>query len=456
MPSLPTAAVVVALAATASAPADLRRCEVGQAEARCGTVTVPERRAGEAGRSLDLFVAVVGANGENREPDPIVVLEGGPGASVTRFAALHVRTFAGALRHRDLVLLDQRGTGRSAPLDCDLMDGFRDLPTREGAAACAATLAAQADLAHYTTAEAVEDLAAVLDRLGYERVNLFGVSNGSRTALRFLAVHPDRVRTLVLLGPYPTTHNVLLDGAETLDLALAGLAAACAAEPACGTTYPTLERTIETLPGRFVEDADWPRFAAALRMMLFFPPQAARVPQLLDAAARSGRLPAFLEAPADEPQASLLAGWISQGAFMSLLCSEDAARAPLEQIRRRAEGTFLGSGWAESLALACESWPRKPLPADFARPVHADVPALLLVGGLDPAVQPAWAREIAATLPRARVVVVPEGQHSFVGMSGVACVVELIDGLVATAAPEALDVSCTERMRRPAFLPPGR
>ena len=444
---------------TADIEPALRRCNVGGAEGRCGTISVPERD-GDSDRRLELFVAVVTATGDDPRPDPIVVLEGGPGASVTHFAPMHVQTFAGALRERDLVLFDQRGTGRSAPLDCDLMQDFRDLPTPESAARCAQQLSATADLAYYTTTEAVEDLVEIIDRLGYERVNLFAISNGTRTALRFLAAHPERARSATLLAPYPTTHNVLLDGGDTLDLSLARLAADCASDETCAGSYPDLGRTVATLPGRFAANEEWPLFSAGLRMMLFFPLQASRVPQLLRAVEHTGRLPARVGPPRDgssrdDLQASLLADWISQGAFMSLLCSEDAARASVESIRERNTGTFLGPGWAESLMRSCEEWPRKPLPEDFARPVTAEVPTLLLVGGLDPAVQPAWSHEIAETLPRARVVEVPEGQHSFIGMSGVACLLGLMNEFIAGASTETLDPSCVATMRRPAFLPPS-
>lgn len=447
--------LVMALMLSSAPPmasVDLQRCKVGLAEGRCGTISVPERRDLPAGRVVDLFVSIVPASGENRQPDPIVVLEGGPGASVTHFASLHVQTFAGVLRSRDLVLLDQRGTGRSGALDCDLMEGFRSLPTPASVARCRDTLSTSADLAHYTTAEAVEDLSDVLDRLGYARVNLFAVSNGTRTALRFQASYPERTRTVTLLAPYPTTHNVLLEGGETLDRSMRGLAAACESDPTCRADYPNLSKTIEQLPSGYAEDPAWPIFSAGLRMMLFFPLQASRVPQLLDLVERAGRLPE----PTSGPQDSLLAGWISQGAFMSILCSEDASRATIDDVRKRSVGSFLGPGWAESLVRSCEEWPTKPLPADFSRPVVSNVPALLLVGGLDPAMPPSWAHEAASAMPRARVVEVPEGQHSFIGMTGVACILGLLNEFLATGSSASLDVSCAAEMHRPAFAPPAR
>jgi pimeloyl-ACP methyl ester carboxylesterase len=425
-------------------------CRVGLAIGHCGTVTVAENRETDDSRRLEIFAAVVPATGEERQPDPIVVLEGGPGASVSHFAGLHVQTFAGAGRARDLVLVDQRGTGRSAPLDCDLTNSFTELATPERARACREQLEPRADLARYTTTDAVEDLVEVLDRLGYDRVNLFGVSNGTRTALHFARRHPDRVRSIVLLAPYPFHHNVLLEGAETLDRSLALLVADCAADPTCGPAFPEIERSIETLKSPQVPaDVDWPLFTAMLRMLLFFPLSTSQAPGILDSVASGCRPP---EPGAAQTQ---LSGWISEGAFLSVLCSEDASRAAIEEIRQRAEDTFLGAGWAESLSVSCEEWPRRSLPADFAEPIAVEAPTLLLVGRLDPAMPPEWSHELAATMADARVVEVPEGQHSFVGMSGVGCLLGLIESFLGDASTGDLDTSCVAGMRRPPFVVPS-
>lgn len=428
---------------------DWQRCQVGPLEARCATIDVPERRDIDGGRRLDLSVVLLPATGEPALDDPIVVLEGGPGASVTHFAMLHAETFAGARRHRPLLLVDQRGTGRSASLACEAMDAFRELATVENVTACRDQLAPRADLAYYTTEDVVADLVEILDRTGFDRVDLFATSYGTRTALRFVHGHADRVRTMTLLAPYPTTHNVLVEAAPALDRGLESLTEACAADAACDASYPRLGATVEALPHRFAGRDGWARFAAGVRMMLFFPLQAVRVPQLLDLVNRTERLPP----PTPGPQADLLAGWISEGAFLSILCAEDAARTDVEAVRRASRGTFLGPGWAESLVRSCEEWPRRDLPPDFARPVRAGVPTLLLVGDLDPSMPPSWAYETASTLAGARVVEVPEGQHSFIGMSGTGCLLRLLEEFLDGASPAALDASCVASMRRPPFAP---
>lgn len=438
--------------AGASEALELEACKVGLADGRCGTISVLERRDRPQGRRIEIFVALVPARGDQRQPDPIVILEGGPGASVTHFAGLHVQTFLEANRTRDLLLIDQRGTGRSAPLDCDVMNGFRDLPTAERARACRQKLEQTADLAYYTTSDAVTDLIEVLDALDYRQANLFAVSNGTRTAQLVLRDHPARVRSVVMLGAYPTSHNVLVESGTTLDASLASLMADCAADAKCAAGFPQAERIVEELPEQLGSDPRWPVFSAGVRMMLFFPLQASRVPLLLDLVRRAQRVPE----PTAGPQDSLFADWISQGAFLSILCSEDASRTSLEEIQRRSAGTFLGPGWAASLATSCAEWPRRPLREDFADLPENDIPGLILVGRLDPAMPPSWAEELGAAMTAARVVEIAEGQHSFIGMSGVDCVLGLLGGFFDSASATDLDISCVDSMRRPPFEPAPR
>lgn len=424
------------------------------------TIAVLERPDRPEGRTIELPVVLVPPTEEPAtgmpveevgRREPIVVLEGGPGASVSQFPLVHLETFARVRRQRPLLLVDQRGTGRSGSLDCELLRGFRQLATPPNVAACRETLATEADLAYYTTDDVVRDLVEILDRLGYRRADLFGSSYGSRTALRFVARHPERVRTMTLMAPYPTTHNVLVEAAPVLDQALGELVESCAADAECLRGFPDLDETIAELPARLGEREGWGLFAAGVRMMLFFPLQAARVPQLLDMVGRVGQLPP----PEPGPQAELLADWVSEGAFLSILCSEDAARTDVAAVREAARGTFMGADWGESLVTSCAEWPRRPLPTDFSAPVRTAVPALLLVGENDPAMPPAWAHEAAATLSNARVVEVPHGQHSFIGMRGAACLVDLIGRFLANASADGLDTSCLDSMAPPPFAPPA-
>ncbi len=258
------------------------------------------------------------------------------------------------------------------------------------------------------------------------------------------------MRSILLLAPYPFERNVLLDGAATTDRSLDGIAAACASDPSCASAFPDLEASIERLRDPDPPaDVDWPLFTAMVRMMLFFPLPTTQIPSILDSVAADCR------PPRPGRTDNQLAGWISEGAFLSILCAEDASRTSLEAVNERSAGSFLGSGWAESLLASCAVWPRRPLPDDFEAPIRLETPTLLLVGGLDPAMPPSWSRELVNGMPRARVVEVPEGQHSFIGMSGVGCLLSLMRDFLEAGSAESLDATCVDTMRRPAFLIPG-
>ena len=431
------------------------------ADALCGTVEVPEVRV-DGARRLDLQVVVLPATGEDRRADPLVVLEGGPGASVLRVAPMYVMTFASARRSRDLVLLDQRGTGSSGALACE------SLRLAPGAALsvervheCAARLSETAELTAYRTEPAVADLEAVREQLGYERLNLFGVSYGTRTALEYVRRHGPRVRTATLLGTYPPGENVPLEAGPIAQRSLDLLFEQCGRDRGCSAAYPDPAADLAATLARFGADGLWrepgseegipPTRAAltsVLRLMLFFPTTAAGVPRLLHHAA-AGDLGPYRAAA--EALAGTTGSWISTGAFLSTLCAEDVARLDPAEVARRAEGTFLGTGWADELRAACAAWPSGAPSEGFYRPLETEIPMLLLVGDLDPSMPPEWSLELAEALPGARAVVLPEGHHSLIGMSRVDCALALIDGFLDAGSAAELDASCVAEMKRPAF-----
>ena len=283
-------ATTSALLAKGSSP-DLAPCKVAGTDARCGVLEVPENPDAPDGRQLRLRVAVLPAlDSNNRLPDPLLILEGGPGASVLSAAPMHVSTFARVLKQRDLVFIEQRGTGESNGLDCGL--GANDLMQPAKVRQCRESLSKTADLSFYGTSHTVGDLAAALDQLGYQQANVFGVSYGTRTALELTRRYPDRVRTVSLLGTYPPGRNGVLDAPSILDRSLQILVDACGADEACNVAYPMLSTSLEQLSRRL--DDEGPKgfsdqrldIASTLRLMLFYPLTARQVPKVLTAAAQ--------------------------------------------------------------------------------------------------------------------------------------------------------------------------
>ncbi|TAK55069.1 MAG: alpha/beta fold hydrolase, partial [Gammaproteobacteria bacterium] len=238
---------------TGSAPAQVARlelqpCRISDLQglrsvaARCGHLAVAENPGEPRGAQIEIAIAVVPAIATRAAPDPLFLLAGGPGQGARATYAGVLAAFAGVRRERDLVLVDQRGTGDSNRLDCEFPEDAweaGDIPPGElsrMARECLAKLPGQPG--YYTTSLAVRDLEAVRAALGYERINLFGASYGTRVAQHYARRYPERVRTMALdsvahpelvLGP-----AIALDAQQALD----AIFARCAADAACAERFP--------------------------------------------------------------------------------------------------------------------------------------------------------------------------------------------------------------------------
>lgn len=428
--------------------------------ARCGTLAVPENRDRPDGRKIDIFVAVLPANAATSKPDPLVILAGGPGQAASQLAPLALR-LNDVRRMRDIVLIDQRGTGRSSPLTCkafrfddDIETAF-DLDSVGKAKECLHELAAaNVDLTQYTTEAWVRDVEDVRAALGHPQLNLWGGSYGTRVALAYLRRHPDRVRSIVLDGVVPPAMAVPRDVWPSREHALGDVLAACSASPACRDPHPDLRRTLAGLErdlgseGRLFEVQD-PRTGrprpvtvtfdvvlAGMYAMTYAPERAALLPEIIARAAAHDFGPLYAAA---QSSVGGVSDQINPALHYAVICSEDAPRVTpadrgdLERLRSR--------GLATKMLDVCAIWPRGTPAPDETAPVLSDVPALLLSGGLDPVTPPSAAAAVAATLPNSRSVVA-EGYGHIV--SGQACVPRMISAFVESASASALPASCLD------------
>jgi pimeloyl-ACP methyl ester carboxylesterase len=446
--------------------AELAECPPGEgpSDALCGTLEVFENRAAASGRRIPLKVVVLPALSRDPRPDPLLILAGGPGQ-----AATEVRELLGALvrrvqEQRDVIFVDQRGTGESSPLDCEVDEELEATPDSVAAAldALKRCLAGyEADTRQYTTPNAVDDFDELRERLGYEQLNLWGGSYGTRVALVYLRRHPERVRSVVIDGVAPVNMQLPLYFARDGERALELLFEACAEDTGCAGAFPELEsRTrsllveLERRPHRIelthpatgaVEelDVDAEMVAGIVRNALYSSEIGALLPLLLSRAARGefAGLAAIASAGGD--------GGISAGLMLSVLCTEDVAGIDPEQAREVAEGSFLGVLPVERLKDACALWPKGELPEGYHDPVRSERPVLVLSGELDPVTPPSWGEAAAATLANARHVVVPGTAH---GTSTRGCVPEQIADFLEAGGAAGLDFGCVEELRRPAFF----
>ena len=388
---------------------------LGSVEARCGRFSVPEDPGNPAGRKIDLAVAVIPAVSAQARADPLFLLAGGPGQGAREAFVGTLGALGGVRRQRDIVLVDQRGTGDSNPMQCDLPETLEINPSpervRELSEQCLAAL--PGDPRFYTTSVAVGDLDAVRAALGYERINLYGGSYGTRVAQHYLRRYPDRVRSVILDGVVPPA--MALGPAVPLDAeaALQAAFARCEANPACAGRYPGLRAGFDALRARLDQEPITVRLpdpstaeprdveftgdhlALAARMLVYSDSTAALLPLFIHEAQGSGNF-APLAA-----QAEMIRGQLEDalaiGMHNSVVCSEDLPFVDLEAVDRDALArSFLGDGMLEALTATCAVWPRGPVDDDLKQPLKSSVPALLLSGEFDPVTPAANATEAAA------------------------------------------------------------
>ncbi len=440
----------------------------GLRDALCGRVRVFEDRDRGAGRTLDLRVVVYPAAGRSPQPDPLFVLAGGPGQSAVQLSPMIARVFRGVRQDRDLVFVDQRGTGDSNGLTCefdtdDLGAALKSEAVVRRMQQCLAEY--EADVRHYTTPVAMDDLDEVRAQLGYARVNIWGGSYGTRAALVYLRRHGRRVRSLVLDGAVPLGMKLPLAFPEDAQRAFALTLDACEAEPACHQHFPDLRRQATELLDRLqrrpmrVElkhprsgeqlslDLNRDMVAPVLRGALYDPTAAATLPLLIDQAHRGEfkGLLALAVTVTEPPEEA----WMSLGMFFSVVCAEDLPWTTRAERRRRAAGTFLGASIGEAWSEVCATWPQGAVGEDYHNPVRSDVPALVLSGALDPVTPPRWGEVLAQGLSAARHVIVPGAGH---GVSGAGCVPSLIEEFLRDGSANGLAPSCVEDWRRPPFF----
>lgn len=432
---------------------------------RCTGVTVPENRTTGRGRTITLRVAVLPARGADRAPDPVFFLAGGPGQAATVFLRDPGIGRNPLGERRDLVFLDQRGTGGSNPLLCDLYPAsdydegrFADFLPVARVRACRETLEARADLAQYTTAASVADLEDVRKALGYERINLSGSSYGTRLAMEYVRTHPDRVRTVTLGGAVPASLRMPEGFGRAAQDALDGLLAECLATDPCARAFPDIQRESKAVFERLARGpitTSLPGQAGAVRMTRSNVAEAIRY--LTYSSRGASRVPALLHR-AYEGDFSGIAAYLRdyrqpgtfEALYLSVTCAEDVPFLSPDAGARDA-GTYLGEYRVRQQQAACAEWRRGTVPAWHGEPVRADVPVLMTTGLLDPVTPPAGADAVARTLPNSLLVKVPSGGHGLRGLRGLDCLAGIERAFVERGTVAGLDTACVRGISRPAF-----
>jgi pimeloyl-ACP methyl ester carboxylesterase len=442
------------------------KIEEGPTEAFCGTYSVFEDRAAKAGRQIALKIVVAPALKRDPQPDPLFIFEGGPGGGAATLATFVLPTFSRFQADRDIVLIDQRGTGDSNPLNCEPEDRDEedfskadDYPL-ERLRTCLAGLKADARL--YTTAIAMDDIDDVRRYLGYGQINLWGGSYGTRAALVYLKRHEDSVRSVTLDGVAPPDMRLGLfvarDGQRALDLMIDD----CAKDAACGKQFPRLRESVATMfthtaakpritfthprTGKSAEIVVSQRLAASIIFSALYDPiTTSLLPRLItDAAQGNYQGLLTLGFSRDLPK-----GAMSEGMFLSVVCAEDMTRISSGDIAREAKDGFLGTAFFDTRMKPCEFWPKGTVPDDFYQPVVSAKPVLIFSGEDDPITPPSWGDHVAQYLKNSKHFIVPGAGH---GCTGRGCVPQLMSEFLDQASVKNLDPTCLQAQHRPPFF----
>jgi len=436
--------------------------------ARCGTLEVAENPAEPGGGAIGLHVAVVPALNRRAAAPPLFLLAGGPGQAASDLYAGNAGAFARINRNHDVVLVDQRGTGRSAPLACqypdDWNEGADSLPTlREATLACLTRFGDR--VRYYTTSVAVGDLDEVRRALGYATIELYGSSYGTRVAELYMRRFPRAVHAVILDGvTYPEQSigpDTPSDGERALDL----IVQRCERSAACAVAYPGLRADLADLRRRFGPerrplDLDDPASGAplhiefnrsllnaALRFLSYNSTEASLLPALLHEAATGNLGPLASQTIMMGRQ---IGDQLASGMQNSVICSEDEPYFALSAADRlRIAQTYQGLDQLDAVAVICAVWPRGPVDADLHAALHSDIPTLLLSGEADPVTPPDDAARAASGLRRHRLVVLPGEGH---GQLATGCMPTLMAEFLDGADLQSLDASCLDAHRPAPFF----
>jgi pimeloyl-ACP methyl ester carboxylesterase len=438
-------------------------------EARCGTFLRPEDPSNPDSPLLSLRVAIVPALSLEPEPDPLVPIAGGPGQGSIAFYAGYAQAFAKIRRERNILLLDQRGTGDSATMQCDVSEEviegqYSVEQTLEETRKCLAAL--PYDPRYFTTSVAVQDLEALRIALGIQQLNLYGVSYGTRVAQHYLRRYPGATRTVILDGVVPPAVALGPIIAIEAQKALDAIFARCADSAACNKQFPDLRHEFIRLKDDLAQEAvslELPgpvsgrpqqltfgdgELAAAIRLLSYHPNSVALIPLLVHEAATGNYAPLasqFLMI------ADGMSDALSLGMHNSVVCAEDLPFIDKASISREAlEQTYIGPLQTDALAAICSIWPRGVVDDDFKMPVTSNTPVLLLSGEADPITPPYFADQVAATLGNARHLTGAWQGH---GQAMRGCMPDILGRFVKSASINDLGEACYARVfAMPFFL----
>ncbi len=428
-------------------------------EGECATLKRPENPNAPDGKILELFVAKFPSTSPSPELDAFTIIQGGPGMSSIDLYLGRQQGFQQIRRNRDIILIDQRGTGRSHPFLCPL----ENLETADVSPEEARQLAVEClqnfdgDARHYTTHRAIEDLEALRVAANYPQLTIYGVSYGTRVALEYARAYPAQTRALLLDGVVAPTVNLAGNEiAERSQQAFDRLIEVCKADSACTQAHGDLKSVFESvradlaaapktvflahpITGELVErEVVEMDLLSAMRMMPYATESLALLPLLLTQASQGQFTMLAAQALMLEEQ---FLNHYAVGMNNSVMCTEDYPYLSDAQ-RQPNLDTYFGDTMTEMVQAMCEVWPRGDDYSASRTEFDSQVPTLIMSGEVDPITPPENGDVVDAMLSNSRHIVVPAQGH---GVFDRGCMLQIVSNFVDQANFEDFDATCVER-----------
>ncbi len=432
---------------------------------QCGSLQVPENYEKIDGEQISINIAIIPAIDSSKKKEPFMFLAGGPGQAAVEIAAPLYKVFTEIRKDRDIILIDQRGTGNSHPLTCDdelTQNAYTILPedlSAQEIRECIDDLSG--DLSQYTTENAIRDFDAVRDALGHPQINLYGGSYGTRAALVYMRLFPQSIRSVVLDSVGPIEIPIGAFG-QSSSRSFALLLEHCQQDSGCKDAFPDLLNEFNQLIERLEKspitvDIRHPRlgtptsfviskskFISNLRLQLYAVKTRNMVPLIIHQAYLGNYLPlAGLVAQGDGQQL------VYMGLTFNIVCNEDYPKITDAMFATDADNIFGGDESHAAWKKVCPLWPQYRPQNSFYASIESRIPTLILSGDLDPVTPPSNGELAAKTLVNSHHIIVKNTSHT-VAMSS--CAPKVIKQFLTSLSPKELDESCFDELPDESFM----
>lgn len=445
----------------------IENCHLGEirAQVKCGKLDVPENYLKPDGEQISINFAVLPAIDNSEYKTPLMFLAGGPGQAAVELATALNRIFKEVRKTRDIILIDQRGTGESSALSCDfetvgnVYNSLSDALKPKEIKACVAAFTG--DVTQYNTENSIRDFDAIRAALGHKKVNIYGGSYGTRAGLVFMRMFPESLDSVVLdsVGPIEVPIGLFgQSGARSFNLLIEN----CRNNDSCHQAFPNVANEFQAVKARLAKAPisldilhprlgtpttlvlDEAKFTGNLRFQLYGMQGRSMVPLVIHQAFLGNYQPliGLMTQTEDEEL-------VYTGLLFNIVCNEDMPRVSLADKAADAHNNFDGNNSHQAWALVCPFFAQYRPSENFYQAVTADIPTLILSGNLDPVTPPSNGEITAKSLPNSHHIIIDNASHT-VAMS--TCANEIINEFLTTKSPKKLDESCLKDIPKETFM----